>query len=93
MGIFAPTKPGSENSIFTAAGLFLATTWITLSLRIWVRTALAKSFGCDDAILLLSAVSHDCPSYFMHSLTRSSCHSLGSVPWSLLSRLWEALST
>jgi len=57
VGLFANPKPGAATSVLTTIGLFLVITWTTLSLRIWVRTSLARSFGWDDAVLLLSTMT------------------------------------
>lgn len=50
------TNATSRNAVFATATIFLVTCLVALSLRIWVRLALMKTFGWDDATLLLSAV-------------------------------------
>ncbi|OQN97654.1 hypothetical protein B0A48_16518 [Cryoendolithus antarcticus] len=45
------------NQIFVVAVAFLAVAWLGVSLRTWVRAVMVKSYGWDDAVLLLAAVS------------------------------------
>lgn len=44
--------------VLTALSVLVALTWVTLSLRLWVRLAVTRSSGWDDAFLTLSAVSN-----------------------------------
>lgn len=38
--------------------LFLALTWATFPLRLWVRVKMLKSFGIDDALTAFTMVCH-----------------------------------
>ncbi|SMR47311.1 unnamed protein product [Zymoseptoria tritici ST99CH_3D1] len=42
--------------VLTALSVLVALTWVTLSLRLWVRLAVTRSSGWDDAFLTLSAI-------------------------------------
>jgi hypothetical protein len=41
---------------------FLVVSWIFILLRIWTRTCIIRSFGWDDAVMLLAGVGfcHHC---------------------------------
>ena len=68
MALFVPSAESKRASVFGVASIFLLSVWVTLSLRLWVRTALIRSFGWDDAFLLFAAVSLMPPNFVM-SLT------------------------
>ena len=44
-------------SLVAVVVLFLVLTWVTFSLRIYVRSAISRSWGMDDWALLLTVVS------------------------------------
>ncbi|KAF7194093.1 hypothetical protein HII31_04614 [Pseudocercospora fuligena] len=56
MALFVPSAESKRASVFGVASIFLLSVWITLSLRLWVRIALIRSFGWDDAFLLFAAL-------------------------------------
>jgi hypothetical protein len=43
--------------VFVILSVLLALTWISLSLRLWVRIGMTNSFAWDDGILVVSTVS------------------------------------
>lgn len=43
--------------MIAVAVAFLAITWTVVSLRVWVRGFMIKSFGWDDAIMIVTLVS------------------------------------
>ncbi|KAK6434804.1 hypothetical protein LTR95_009006 [Oleoguttula sp. CCFEE 5521] len=51
------TSVNRGNQIFVVAVAFLAVAWLGVSLRTWVRAVMVKSYGWDDTVLLLAAVS------------------------------------
>jgi hypothetical protein len=44
------------DKVAEVAILFLALTWVTVSLRVYVRAIMTKSFGVDDWLAVLSLV-------------------------------------
>ncbi|USW49414.1 hypothetical protein Slin15195_G027330 [Septoria linicola] len=56
MSFNAPGPGDKRNGIFAVSAIFLSTVWITLSLRIWVRLAIIKNQGWDDALLVFAAL-------------------------------------
>lgn len=48
------------HGILLAAVFFLVVSWITVSLRVYVRTVMLKSFGADDWTMILTQVCRAC---------------------------------
>ncbi|OQO05962.1 hypothetical protein B0A48_10058 [Cryoendolithus antarcticus] len=51
------TSVNRGNQIFVVAIAFLGVAWLGVSLRTWMRAFMVKSYGWDDAVLLLAAAS------------------------------------
>ena len=45
------------NAVYITAGVLLALAWMVVSLRVYVRALMIKSFGVDDALMVVAAVS------------------------------------
>ena len=45
------------NSVYITAGVLLALAWMVVSLRVYVRALMIKSFGIDDALMVVATVS------------------------------------
>lgn len=50
----APESTTARIGVFVTVAIFLLSAWITMSLRLWVRIVMVRSFGWDDAILLVA---------------------------------------
>ena len=46
-----------SHEVLTIAMLFLVLSWVTMGLRVYVRTGMLKSFGMDDWAMLVTLVS------------------------------------
>ncbi|EME47215.1 hypothetical protein DOTSEDRAFT_166073, partial [Dothistroma septosporum NZE10] len=52
----APDSTTARNGVFATVAIFLLSAWTTMGLRLWVRILMVRSFGWDDALLLVAAI-------------------------------------
>ena len=46
-----------RSDLYAVTSLFLGLTWLSVSLRCWVRVRIIKSFGLDDWLTVVALVS------------------------------------